>query len=290
MESFREIISKQLRFNREKISDSSIKTYASMLSSINKKLGGEKDLEFFSKDTDKIINYIKENIASNQTQKTMLSALYILTDLKEYKDFMLQICKKVNDNYKEQKMNEKQKEHRISFEDVKNKVNELLSMLKTNPSLPSYELFLIAAFSSGVYSPPRRSEFAFVKIKNFDRRTDNYLEKNKIVFNSYKTAKKYGSQIYEVPTPLIPIVKKYLKLNKTDYLFPKRNANECMTNVDYNRTLQKIFGKTISVDNLRSIYLSEKYKNIPSLNDMEKTAEAMGHTITTSLENYVKKE
>ena len=58
MENFREIISKHLRTNREKISDSSIKTYASMLSSINKKLEGEKDLEFFSKEKDKIIKYI----------------------------------------------------------------------------------------------------------------------------------------------------------------------------------------------------------------------------------------
>ena len=89
---------------------------------------------------------------------------------------MLEICKKINDNYKEQKMSNKQKEHRISFETVKDKVNELLNMLKTNPSMNSYELFLIAAFSSGVYAPPRRSEFAFVKIKNFDRRTENYLE------------------------------------------------------------------------------------------------------------------
>ena len=290
MESFRQNISDKLRANREKISDSSIKTYSSMLCSINKKLDGEKDLEFFSKEKDKIINHIKEKITSNQTQKTLLSALYILTDLKEYKDFMLEICKKVNDNYKQQKMNEKQKEHRISFEDIKNKVNSLLSMLKTNPSLQSYELFLIAAFSSGVYSPPRRSEFAFVKLKNYDKKVDNYLEKNKIVFNSYKTAKKYGSQIYEVPLPLVPILKKYLRLNKTDYLFPKRNGDVSMTNVDYNRTLQKIFGKTISVDNLRSIYLSEKYKNIPNLNDMQETATAMGHSIQTGLENYVKKE
>ena len=290
METFRETLSKHIRANREKISDSSIKTYSSMLSSINKKLDGEKDLEFFSKEKDKIINYIKENITSFQTQKTLLSALYILTDLKDYKDLMLEICKQVNESYKEQKLNNKQKEHRITFEAVKDKVNSLLSMLKTNPTINMYEQFLIAAFSSGVYSPPRRSEFASVKIKNFDKQKDNYLEKNKIVFNSYKTAKKYGSQIYEVPSPLIPIVKKYLKLNKTDYLFPKRNSDACMTNVDYNRMLQKIFGKTISVDNLRSIYLSEKYKNIPSLVDMEKTAEAMGHQVVTALENYVKKE
>ena len=289
MENFREIISKKLKANREKISDSSIKTYSSMLCSINKKLGGEKDLDFF-KEHENIIKYIKENIASNQTQKTLLSALYILTDITEYKEYMLEICKKVNDNYKEQKLSVKQKEHRISFEEVKEKVSELLSAIKSNPNINAYESFLIAAFSSGVYAPPRRSEFAFVKIKNFDRRTDNYLEKNKIVFNSFKTAKKYGSQIYEIPVPLVPIVKKYLKFNKTDYLFPKRGSEACMSNVDYNRTLQKIFGKTISADNLRSIYLSEKYKNIPSLVDMEKTAEAMGHTITTSLENYVKKE
>ena len=290
METFRETLSKHIRANREKISDSSIKTYASMLSSINKKLDGEKDLEFFSKEKDKIINYIKENITSFQTQKTLLSALYILTDLKDYKDLMLEICKQVNESYKEQKLNNKQKEHRITFEAVKDEVNSLLSMLKTNPTINMYEQFLIAAFSSGVYSPPRRSEFASVKIKNFDKQKDNYLEKNKIVFNSYKTAKKYGSQIYEVPSPLIPILKKYMKLNKTDYLFPKRNSDACMTNVDYNRMLQKIFGKTISVDNLRSIYLSEKYKNIPSLVDMEKTAEAMGHQVVTALENYVKKE
>ena len=190
MESFRQNISDKLRANRERISDSSIKTYSSMLCSINKKIGGEKELEFFSKEKERIIQYIKDSITSFQTQKTLLSALYILTDLKQYKDFMLEICKKVNDTYKEQKMNDKQKEHRISFETVKDKVNSLLSMLKTNPSLNSYELFLIAAFSSGVYAPPRRSEFAFVKIKNFDKQKENYLEKNKIVFNSYKTAKK----------------------------------------------------------------------------------------------------
>ena len=103
------------------------------------------------------------------------------------------------------------------------------------------------SFSSGVYAPPRRSEFAFVRVKIFEK---NYLEKNKIVFNSYKTTKKYESQIYEVlPLPLVSILKKYLKLNK-----------------------------------------SEKYKNIPSLVDMEKTAEAMGHTVSTILEIYVEKE
>jgi len=55
---------------------------------------GEKNLEFFLTEKDKIIiKYIKDNITSNQTQKTVLSALYLLTDSQEYKDIMLDICK-----------------------------------------------------------------------------------------------------------------------------------------------------------------------------------------------------
>ncbi len=53
-----------------------------------------KNLEFFLTEKETIIiKYIKDNITSNQTQKTVLSALYILTDSQEYKDIMLDICK-----------------------------------------------------------------------------------------------------------------------------------------------------------------------------------------------------
>jgi integrase len=114
--------------------------------------------------------------------------------------------------------------------------------------------------------------------------------KNKIVFNAYKTSKRYGQQVYEIPPEVLPILKQYLKLNKTDFLFPKREGQSCLSNVDYNRLLQKVFGKSISVDELRSIYLSEKYKNVPSIQDMEATANAMGHSVQTGMTDYVKKE
>jgi hypothetical protein len=45
--------------------------------------------------------------------------------------------------------------------------------------------------------------------------------KNKIIFNNYKTAKKYGRQTYDINPNIMSILKKYLKINKTDYLFPK---------------------------------------------------------------------
>ena len=129
-----------------------------------------------------------------------------------------------------------------------------------------------------------------MKIKNYDINTDNYLFKKKIVFNQYKTSKKYGSQTYDIPNEVLPILKRYLKVNTSDYLFTKSDNKTVMNNSDYNRLLNKSFGKTISVDSLRSIFLSHKYKNMPSYNDMLDTATKMGHSINTGLSDYVKKE
>ena len=289
MADFRRMIADELREKRPNISDSSEKTYASTLFSLNKKMNGDKELSFF-KQHKEILQFIKEKMNNKQTQKTLLSALLILTGLSEYREDMLIFAKEVNDTYKTQKMTDKQREHRITFDDVKGKVEKLLVGLKQHKTIQGFEQFLAGAFSSGVYAPPRRSEFANVRINNFDRRVDNYLLKNKIVFNAYKTSKRYGQQVYEIPSEVAPILRQYLKLNKTDFLFPKREGETCLSNVDYNRLLQKVFGKSISVDELRSIYLSEKYKNIPSMEDLEKTATAMGHSITTGLTDYVKKE
>ena len=289
MNNLKEIIIDKLKKNRPNITDSSIKTYVSNLVSINKELNGKHEMSFYD-DYEPILKFIEKEDMSLQTKKTLLSALYIMTNIKEYREKMIAYCNEVNNKYKEQKLTDKQKEHRISFDDVKEKVEKALDHLKNNPTLENYKLYLASVFSSGIYSPPRRSEFCNIKIKNYDINTDNYLLKKKIVFNQYKTAKKYGSQTYDIPNEVLPFLKRYLKVNTSDYLFTKSDNTTVMNNSDYNRLLNKIFGKTISVDSLRSIYLSEKYKMVPSYNEMADTATKMGNSIPTALQNYVKKE
>ena len=128
---------------------------------------------------------------------------------------MLEYLKQVNYQYKTQKMTEKQQKHRISFDEVREKVNTLFNAIKQNPSKENYELFyLIACFSSGIFSPPRRAEFANIKIKNYEAQHDNYLSKKKIVFNKYKTAKRYGTQEYIIPAQVMPILRKNLLENE----------------------------------------------------------------------------
>ena len=288
-DSFKSKLIKAIKEKKSSLSENSIRTYISNLMSINKKLKGSDSIEWFSKNHNEIIEYIKKSDASKQSLKTYLSGLYILTGIKEYRDLMITYCNEVNNNYKTQKMTDKQESTRISFEDVKRIYTNCLLNLKNSPTKENYENYLACGLSSGFFIPPRRSEVAYIKIKNYDKDKDNYIDKNRIIFNSYKTSKKYGTQFIDIPKEIQPILKKYLKINDTDFLFPNKTGDKHLSNSDYTRLLNDIFGKSISVDALRSIYLSHKYKDIPKLLEMEKTATAMGHSVSTSLTDYVKK-
>ena len=288
--NFKEKIEKELVAKKPTLSKGSIKTYMSNLYNIHKKMdSSEYTIDWFSNNDDKIIDYIKKLDVSKQSLKTYLSGLYILTGIKSYRDLMLIYCQDVNNNYKTQKMNQKQSDTRISFQDVENIYNEQLYNVLKNPTSENYIKYLACALSSGVFFPPRRSEISNIKIKNYDKDTDNYLIKNKIYFNAYKTVKKYGQQILVIPKNILTILKKYLKTNSTDYLFPIKNGERSFSNGEYTRLLNSIFGKQISVDALRSIYLSEKYKDMPKLDELQNTANEMGHTISTAIQCYVKK-
>jgi hypothetical protein len=61
-----------------------------------------------------------------------------------------------------------------------------------------------------------------------------------------------------------------------------------MTSVSIALALNKIFSKGVSVNMLRHSYLTEKYKDVPALNDMLTTAKQMGHSLGQAFE-YVKK-
>ena len=70
MADFRRMIADELREKRPNISDSSEKTYASTLFSLNKKMNGDKELSFF-KQHKEILQFIKEKMNSDLTHFTL---------------------------------------------------------------------------------------------------------------------------------------------------------------------------------------------------------------------------
>jgi hypothetical protein len=121
----------------------------------------------------------------------------------------------------------------------------------------------------------------------------NYLDLStkKMVFNKYKTAKKYGQQIVEYgdnPT-LTNAINMYLKhtpLHKgkitkaTEFRFLCYEDGSPLTAVNaITRILNKCLGKKVGSSMLRHIFLSNKY----DIKDMKETAEDMGHSVHEAL-------
>jgi len=208
---------------------------------------------------------------------------------------MLKDCGVVNAQYKEQKKSAKETENWISTEQIQEIYEGLLdkvsAMFKRNlvGDYPTIMQFWLVAVLGGVAGiPPRRSlDYGLMKIRNFDMKTDNYYKAGKFYFNRYKTADKYGLQVIDVPKDLQTLLKKWMKMNDTDYLLFSSNRQP-LSSPQINRILNKVFQKRVSVDMLRHIYLTNHYKNIPALKDMENLATEMGHSVNQQM-LYVKK-
>ena len=295
MASFRKIIEEKIRENRPKLGTSSVKTYISILANLHKNLKIEDDdIDWFNKDEKDIMGFLEQK--PPQTRKSVLSALFVLTGNEAYRDLMLKDCGVVNAQYKEQKKSLKEADNWISIDKIREIYDGLLAKVTAifNKNIagdyPTIMEFWLVALLGGVAGiPPRRSlDYGLMKIRNYDTKTDNYYKGGKFYYNRYKTSEKYGLQMIDVPKELQLLLKKWIKINNdNDYLLFSSNKKP-LSSPQINRILNKVFEKHVSVDLLRHIYLSDKYKNIPELMDMEKTASEMGHSVSQAM-LYIKK-
>lgn len=294
MSELRKEIEDKIKTNRPKLGASSLTTYVSTLFNLHKNIKSNNDtLDFFNQD-EQILNFLESK--PPKTRKTILSALFVLTNNPEYQKLMLEDCKVVNDEYKTQTKNKKQEDNWVAIDTIKtiyeNHLKEVEKFFKT-PVLLNYQkvidFWLLAFLGAGVSGiVPRRSmDYALLKINDYDPLVDNYYKSGKMYFNKYKTSKVYGQQVVDIPKNLMQLVKKWVKLNPTNYFLFSSNMKP-ITSSQVNKMLNNIFGKNISTDILRHIYISDCYKSIPALNDMLDKATEMGHSLNTSLE-YIKR-
>lgn len=290
-----------IKKNKPSISDSTLKTYCSLLRSLYYKeheKGTAINTEFFNKQ-EHVIKLLEDKPAASR--KTTFAALIAITDADnndKYKAGLMADGKTYDKFIKTQTKTETQEANWMSFDEVREKYEKMAERVKPllNSKVPLnqkdfYELqdFIILSVTNGLNIPPRRStDWCAFKIKNIDKGHDNYLDKNFFHFNKYKTAKFYNEQIVECPIKLKNILLKWFKLNPHDYLLVDKEGKP-LSNVRLTQILNRIFdGLKISTSMLRHFYLTEKLKNVPALAELEKQAHDMGHSLTEALE-YVKK-
>jgi len=292
MDKIRETLLKE----RPNLSPNTLKTYMSLLSSLHKKIYGADDptLENF-KNVKKVMEALKDKAGSSR--KTTLSALFVLTGVADYRDQMQQDIKEYKADVSKQEMNEKQKEAFISQEDIANKLLQLKMEAdhiykkqdKTAKDINELQNYILLVLTSGYYFPPRRAlDWVAMKVKNIGE-NDNLMQKGKFVFHTFKGSNKKGEQVIDIPKPVQAILKKWLTVNKTDYLLFDTEGKPLNAS-KINQRLNKILKSGSAINALRHSYLSSKYQDTIKANEeMKKDFEAMGSNKDNQEKVYIQK-
>lgn len=276
-----EEIKELLKKNRPNLSVSSVITYTSMMRNLMKKMG--KDMKYILKKPDEVIEFLKD--ANKHTKKSYMAMMVSLTDNDKYREEMVRNADTMKEELEKQEKTDKQKQNWMDWVEVEDRFNVLYKRtmplmkkekLTTSETDDMVNLVLLALY---VLIPPRRSQdYANMKIKNYDEKTDNYLSKGRFYFNKYKTQKFYGKQDVPLPPKLKYLITRWNTKHDNDYLLFDKTGMP-LTNVKITNRLNKIFGKKISSSMLRHIYLSDKFKGMPKLTEMKQLAEDMGHSL-----------
>jgi integrase len=282
---------------RPTLSKSSITTYASILKNLYLKVFKDDDMDLGKFDnSEPVLSFLKDMPPNRR--KTILSALVIITDKKAYRDLMADDVRDYNKDINKQEKTPAQEASWVETNQVKEvcddlkKVADLLYKKKqmTSADLQQIQNYIIMCVLGGSYISPRRSkDYVDFKIRNIDKQKDNYMDKGKFIFNSYKTAKTYGKQEVEIPTQLRNIISKWIKVNPTEYLLFDANGGK-LSAVKLNQRINKIFdGRKVSVNQLRHTFLTDKFGDtIAKKALVADTMEDMGSS-SAMLDTYVKK-
>jgi hypothetical protein len=306
---------KQLTSDLEEksIAPSTIKLYIRNMEILNNNTE-LKNINFLN-DVDEIIRKLSKY--KDNTKRTYLISICsvlstIPTKKKLYKKYF-DLLKEMNINLKkkesENKINDVQEKNWITWENVKEKYNELLEEVngfKNSKEINENKYKILLKFiilSLYVLTKPRRNQdYALMNIiKKYnanDEANKNYLDltKKQFIFNVYKTAKTKGEKIKDIPEELFENILIYLKYhpllknkkisNNTNIPFLVYHSGETFNKTnDITNILNKIFKKKIGTSMLRHIYLSSKYGDI--LKEQKEDADDMGHSIQMQ-KDYIK--
>lgn len=268
----------------------------------------------WAKKTEVIEDRLKTFAPSTQLTyiAVLVTALSLFSDKGGYKKIYNYWREKMNEMKKEKATNtngnektETQEENWVNWDEVEKKKSELkevISSFHSNKNItPTQYDKLLNYVVISLYTdiPPRRNEYLDMyvvkKLPKDAENNRNYYETStkRFYFNKYKTAKKYGQQILEIPDKLNDVLKMYIKhhplakSNSKEFkLLVKADGSNLNSVNSITRILNKVIGKRVGSSMLRHIYITSKYgDNIKELQDV---AKEMGHSTQEQQNTYYK--
>ncbi len=299
---------KSLILQRRNIKEKSINAYLIIL----KKLNDDRDIDSldYLNDTENIIKKINEKKLTTQRNyvSAVLTALSCRKDIDDNDEIMLiykDHLKNLNDKYDEFIESHEKTQSQvdnwcslIELDDIRKKYKKRIrneKFIKKETLTTEEKQYLSNYIIVSLYTllPPVRVDYAPMRILNDINEDDNetnylYIKSRnhkEFILNEYKTHRKYGKKIIEIPTELNSVINLYLKFHKLENSFLFNNKGSYMTSVDLTKQIPKAFGeyskKNITLNLLRHIYISEnvQLKSIEQLKKEKDIADVMGHSL-----------
>jgi hypothetical protein len=311
---------KQL-MDTKKVAESTANGYIKSLYTLNGKKPF-KNLSFL-KNMESIEEVIKTYAESTQRAllATLSSVLSMFKDKTGFKKVYSHYYEKMMEKVKEGRVapeskeanqkTEKEKKNWVEWSEVDAKKKELEENIKDFSSKKSLDgsqydkLLQYVILSLYTDIPPRRNQdyLSLYLVKSWNEKLPsdrNYLDMSakRLIFNVYKTSKKYGKQEQEIPDSLWNAVQSFLKHHPLWKGVAKRKTEPVKFLVQQNgdpitavnaitRLLNKVFGKRVGSSLLRHSYLSGKYGD--SLEEMKKDSSAMSHSLNEQ-KSYIRND
>jgi hypothetical protein len=289
-------IYEHLQILKPRISNSTLTTYSHLLYRLYYNIHDKSEpfeFHFFGQESN-IITYLEK--IDPKTRKTILASLIAASPDKcsLYKKLMINDIKTMKDIIDTNTKSDSQSKLWITLPELKkiyNKLYKKISVINIDDvSIDEQQTFqdlIIIMLTSGLFIPPRRSlDVTEFKIRNIDKKKDNYLSDDTLIYNKYKTKDTYGEQQVKVDNKdFIDTLNYYIKyINKNDYLLVNRKGNK-LNDITLNQRIKKICNNLGGINIFRHLYITNMYDQIP---DIKKISEQMGHSIDTQL-TYIKK-
>ena len=250
----------------------------------------------FLKDTKKNLEYV-DKVDNPSTKKNyFISSVAILEGNKKMKKYydiyheqMLNLNKKLTaEPFKSEatlekvaipfeKLVERQKElyDKINFKCKKSEVTkENLELLQDTIITSLYTLL----------SPRRNLDYTEMKIGEYKDDKFNYYDKYKMFFNTYKTAKNYGTQEIDVPDELGRLIELKQRLSQSEWLLTNQKGNKLSSSM-MSKAVSKAFDFEIGSSSIRNIFATAKFGGQKQL--LKDTAEAMGTSVAMLSNIYI---
>lgn len=291
-------LTESLKLKRPNLTANSLKSYTSMLWNLNKSLFDKEQLflEDYA-DTEKVLEYLQTKPIS--TYRTILSSLVVLTENDVYRQMLLKKNKEYSDEKDKNEMNDKQKDANMTQEEITIKYVETAEEARklyrkkdqiTREDKQIIQNQIIMALMSGIFMPPRRLiDFTEMKIRNIDKEKDNWIDfkKKEIHYNIFKNSARVGEQVEPLPDVLGKVLKKWIKINTSDYMLFNVEGKK-LSNVTLFDRVKKITGTSNNA--FRHSFISEKYQPLIEMKGNIKTdLTAMGSSPEV-LNHYLQKK